>query len=160
MLTEGRICIKPTRTRIQIIIFGSVLCLFIAILAVGSPEGVLPLLVGLDIVVLGLVFWRASLLKLNISAEGVEVDNLLSSTRIGWDRLKTIKLRRPWRLWQSWDSGMPGLAFVTTDGKAVIADASINLNDRERHDLLSSLRLHAANHNFQMTFADEDFVRV
>lgn len=98
-------------------------------------------------------------MKLQIDADGVLVSNLFATKRISWVELKAVEVRRRWKIWQTWDSGIPGLGFVLKDGSVMVADGSINLNDRERADLLAVLRPYSSRYGFSMTFANESLTR-
>lgn len=142
------------------VLMGVVLSILIGAFLLGLPDKLIPTAFGLNICLLLAVVWKAQKIGITLRSDAIELANLVGSRSIPWEELKSIEIRWPWRLWQTWDSGIPALTFVSKTGTETIADATINLNKGERDELLRRLRSAAKNHGFQLSFSDADFERI
>ena len=152
--------VSPGLTKIQMaLMVVGVMGLFLAFVAYALAFPWNAVLGTFTAILVALGIARSLGVSLSFTETEVRITNLTSRHTFLWSDVKAVQLKKPWRIWQTWDSGIPGLAFVIESGRAIVADASINLGDNTRQEMVRLLQDLSAKYGFEMQFSPSEFSR-
>jgi len=119
----------PWRLRVAPIVTSFSGALLVFILGFALPTALRPLGVVAASVLLVVGIATGCRISLLVEDNRVVVQNWLFRKIIPSGDFVRAEVRRPWRLWQTWDSGAPAVAIVRKRGRPVIIDASVDQVD-------------------------------